>query len=66
VKALNPTAVVNVKFTSSTTTIRADKKDVLPGVKNIIAVVSGKGGVVKALFQLTWPWRWQMVVPALA
>lgn len=41
-------AVVNVKFTSSTTTIRADKKDVLPGVKNIIAVVSGKGGVGKS------------------
>ncbi len=27
-----PDAVVNVKFTASTTTIRADKKDVLPGV----------------------------------
>jgi ATP-binding protein involved in chromosome partitioning len=40
--------VVNVKFTSSTTTIRADKSNVLPGVKNIIAVVSGKGGVGKS------------------
>lgn len=48
VKNLNENAVVNVKFTASTTTIRADKKDVLPGVKNIIAVVSGKGGVGKS------------------
>src|ERR671921_2862967 len=40
--------VVNVKFTSSTTTIRADKSNVLPGVKNVIAVVSGKGGVGKS------------------
>lgn len=39
---------VNVNFTSSTTTIRADKSNVLPGVKNIIAVVSGKGGVGKS------------------
>ncbi|NTS41349.1 Mrp/NBP35 family ATP-binding protein [Flavisolibacter sp. BT320] len=48
VKAIHPNAVVNVKFSASTTTIRADKKDVLPGVKNIIAVVSGKGGVGKS------------------
>ncbi|MBB1284267.1 Mrp/NBP35 family ATP-binding protein [Flavisolibacter sp. BT320] len=48
VKRLNSEAVVNVRFTSSTTTIRVDKKDVLPGVKNIIAVVSGKGGVGKS------------------
>lgn len=41
-------AVVNVNFTSSTTTIRADKSTVLPGVRNIIAVVSGKGGVGKS------------------
>jgi ATP-binding protein involved in chromosome partitioning len=39
---------VVVNFTSSTTTIRADKSNVLPGVKNIIAVVSGKGGVGKS------------------
>jgi ATP-binding protein involved in chromosome partitioning len=39
---------VQVNFTSSTTTIRADKSSVLPGVKNIIAVVSGKGGVGKS------------------
>ena len=40
--------MVKVNFTSSTTTIRADKSSVLPGVKNIIAVVSGKGGVGKS------------------
>src|ERR671921_1659921 len=40
--------MVNVKFTSSTTTIRADKSNVLPNVRNIIAVVSGKGGVGKS------------------
>lgn len=48
IKAANGKAVVNVKFTSSTTTIRADKSSVLPGVKNILAVVSGKGGVGKS------------------
>lgn len=41
-------AIVQVNFTSSTTTIRADKSNVLPGVRNIIAVVSGKGGVGKS------------------
>src|SRR5436305_14215540 len=35
-------AEVKVEFTSSTSTIRADKSNVLPGVRNIIAVVSGK------------------------
>jgi ATP-binding protein involved in chromosome partitioning len=45
---VNKDAVVKVNFTSSTTTIRADKSSVLPGVKNIIAVVSGKGGVGKS------------------
>jgi ATP-binding protein involved in chromosome partitioning len=45
---INPAANVRVNFTSSTTTIRADKSTVLPGVKNIIAVVSGKGGVGKS------------------
>jgi ATP-binding protein involved in chromosome partitioning len=48
VKTVNNDAVVNVKFSASTTTIRADKKDVLPGVQNIIAVISGKGGVGKS------------------
>ena len=41
-------ANVTVNFTSSTTTIRSDKGSVLPKVKNIIAVVSGKGGVGKS------------------
>ncbi len=45
---VNKEAKVTVKFTSSTTTIRADKNTILPGVKNIIAVVSGKGGVGKS------------------
>jgi ATP-binding protein involved in chromosome partitioning len=45
---INPDAKIRVNFTSSTTTIRADKSTVLPGVRNIIAVVSGKGGVGKS------------------
>jgi ATP-binding protein involved in chromosome partitioning len=45
---VNKEANVTVNFTASTTTIRADKSSVLPGVKNIIAVVSGKGGVGKS------------------
>lgn len=48
IKKLKKEADVKVNFTSSTTTIRADKSNVLPGVKNIIAVVSGKGGVGKS------------------
>jgi ATP-binding protein involved in chromosome partitioning len=48
IKKLNVNANVTVNFDSSTTTIRADKSTVLPGVKNIIAVVSGKGGVGKS------------------
>ncbi len=40
-------ANVTVNFTSNTTSIRQDNK-VLSGVKNIIAVVSGKGGVGKS------------------
>jgi ATP-binding protein involved in chromosome partitioning len=45
---VNKEAAVNVKFTSSTTTKRTDAGTVLPHVKNIIAVVSGKGGVGKS------------------
>ncbi|HRQ20751.1 MAG TPA: P-loop NTPase, partial [Ferruginibacter sp.] len=41
-------AEVTVKFTSKTTSKRSDQQAVLPGVKNIIAVVSGKGGVGKS------------------
>ena len=37
-----------MNFTSNTTTNRKDDKAVLGGVKNIIAVVSGKGGVGKS------------------
>ena len=41
-------AQVTVNFTSNTTTNRLDPKTILGGVKNIIAVVSGKGGVGKS------------------
>lgn len=41
-------AVVDVKFTANTTSNRADGKAILSNVKNIIAVVSGKGGVGKS------------------
>jgi ATP-binding protein involved in chromosome partitioning len=41
-------ANVEVKFTANTNTLRKDKQEVLPKVKNIIAVVSGKGGVGKS------------------
>ncbi len=45
---INPEAVVKVSFTSNTTTKLTGGRAVLPGVKNIIAVVSGKGGVGKS------------------
>lgn len=45
---VNKEAVVKVNFTSNTTTIRKDAGTILGGVKNIIAVVSGKGGVGKS------------------
>src|ERR1700710_2039168 len=38
-------AVVLVNFTANTTSNRKDPKTLLPNVRNIIAVVSGKGGV---------------------
>jgi ATP-binding protein involved in chromosome partitioning len=41
-------AGVTVNFASNTTSLRRDNKNVLSGVKNIIAVVSGKGGVGKS------------------
>ena len=45
---VNKDAVVEVRFTSNTSTNRKDEKAILPNVKNIIAVVSGKGGVGKS------------------
>lgn len=45
---VNKEAEVIVNFTSNTSSNRLDPKQVLSGVKNIIAVVSGKGGVGKS------------------
>lgn len=45
---VNKQAVVKVNFTSNTSTNRKDAGQVLPKVKNIIAVMSGKGGVGKS------------------
>lgn len=45
---VNKEAEVHVNFTSNTSTKRVDTGAVLPQVKNIIAVVSGKGGVGKS------------------
>lgn len=41
-------AVVKINFTSNTSSYRKDAQQELKGVKNIIAVVSGKGGVGKS------------------
>jgi ATP-binding protein involved in chromosome partitioning len=45
---INKDVEIKINFTSRTTSLRTDKKDVLKDVKNIIAVVSGKGGVGKS------------------
>ncbi|MCX6320160.1 MAG: Mrp/NBP35 family ATP-binding protein [Bacteroidetes bacterium] len=45
---VNKEANVKVNFTANTTTKRTDTGAVLPKVKNIVAVVSGKGGVGKS------------------
>ena len=48
IQLVDPAAVVTVNWSSKTTSLRTDKSQVLKGVKNIIAVVSGKGGVGKS------------------
>ena len=45
---VNKDANVKVNFTANTSSKRTDAENVLPKVKNIIAVVSGKGGVGKS------------------
>ena len=45
---VNKEAEVTVNFSSNTSSNRKDPKTVLGGVKNIIAIVSGKGGVGKS------------------
>ena len=45
---VNKEAIVKLNFTSNTSSNRKDAKTLLTGVKNIIAVVSGKGGVGKS------------------
>ena len=45
---VNKNAIVHVNFSSRTTSNRLDAKEILKDVKNIIAVVSGKGGVGKS------------------
>lgn len=45
---VNKNANVKINFTANTTTKRTDAGTILPKVKNIIAVVSGKGGVGKS------------------
>ena len=48
IKRIDNDIKITINFTSNTTSLRTDKKDILKGVKNIIAVVSGKGGVGKS------------------
>ena len=45
---VNKEAIVKVNFTANTSSNRKDGQQELKGVKNIIAVVSGKGGVGKS------------------
>jgi len=39
---------INITFTSNVTTTRLSTEELIPGVKNVIAVASGKGGVGKS------------------
>ncbi len=48
IRRVDKNANVRIEFDSNTTSLRTDKNEVLKGVKNIIAVVSGKGGVGKS------------------
>jgi ATP-binding protein involved in chromosome partitioning len=45
---VNKEAIIKVNFVSNTSTNRKDAGQILPKVKNIIAVMSGKGGVGKS------------------